>query len=54
MEIDVITTVISTLGFPVFVGVWMLTKGSRDTEELKRAVNELTTAIKILSNKKGD
>lgn len=51
-SIDAVTGFISTVGFPIFVAVWMLFKGSKDSAELKNAVNELTTAVKILSAEK--
>lgn len=40
-----ITTIISTLGFPIFVAIWMLFKGSKDSELLKESVNDLKVAI---------
>lgn len=41
--------IISQLGFPIFVAVWMLFKGEKDSEMLKEAVNELKVAIVELS-----
>lgn len=52
--VETVTSVIGTLGFPIFVAVWMLMKGSKDSQELKQAVNEMTTAVKILSEKIDD
>ena len=47
--------IISQLGFPIFVAVWMLFKGEKDSEMLKEAVNELKVAIVELSTYiKGD
>lgn len=42
---------ISTIGFPVFVAVWMLYKGSKDSEALKDSVNELKNAITEMTAK---
>lgn len=43
---------ISTVGFPIFVAVWMLYKTSKDSEkmtesiaDLKNAITELTTLL---------
>ena len=41
--------IISQLGFPIFVAVWMLFKGEKDSEMLKEAVNELKVTIVELS-----
>lgn len=41
--------IISQLGFPIFVAVWMLFKGEKDSEMLKETVNELKVAIVELS-----
>lgn len=40
-----ITTFISTLGFPVFMAVWLLIKDSRADTERKEQIKELKTAI---------
>ena len=53
MEVEMVTGLISTVGFPIFVAVYMLLKGSKDSQALKDAVQELTTAIHIL-NKRGE
>lgn len=54
MDVQAISTLISTVGFPIFVAVWMLYKSSKDSEALKDAVNELKTAITILSERLSD
>lgn len=41
--------IVSQLGFPIFVAVWMLFKGEKDSEMLKETVNELKVAIVELS-----
>lgn len=47
-----IQNLISSVGFPIFVAVWMLYKTSKDSEkmtesiaELKNAITELTTLL---------
>lgn len=54
MNMQDISTLISTVGFPIFVAVWMLYKSSKDSEALKDAVNELKNAITILSERLKD
>lgn len=36
---------ISTIGFPIFVAVWMLYKSSKDSTEMKDTISELKNAI---------
>lgn len=51
---------IANLGFPIFVAVWMLYKSSKDNERMTETINELKTAINLLTaefkhhNIKGD
>lgn len=40
---------ISTLGFPIFVAVWMLYKSSKDNEKMTETINELRNAITLLT-----
>lgn len=40
---------ISTLGFPIFVAVWMLYKSSKDNERMNETINELKNAINLLT-----
>lgn len=40
---------ISTLGFPIFVAVWMLYKSSKDNEKMTDTINELKNAINLLT-----
>lgn len=42
---------ISTVGFPVFVAIFMLAKSSKDSEALKDTVLELRDAITALTTK---
>ena len=44
------TTIISQLGFPIFVAVWMLYKTSKDSEEMRGSINDLKNAITLLTN----
>lgn len=53
MDTQVVQGFISSVGFPIFVAVWMLYKSSKDADrmseglqELKNAITELTTLIK--------
>lgn len=52
MDMGAIQNLISSVGFPIFVAVWMLYKTSKDSEkmtesiaELKNAITELTTLL---------
>lgn len=47
--ISLITQVISSLGFPIFVACFMLYKGSSDTAKMNEAINELRRAIDKLT-----
>lgn len=61
MDAGTIQSLISTVGFPIFVAVWMLYKSSKDSEalkdtvsELKNAITELTTLIRKEGGEHGD
>lgn len=45
MDVGAITTLISTLGFPIFMAVWLLIKDSKTDEERKEQIKDLKTAI---------
>lgn len=45
MNFESITNLISSIGFPIFVAVWMLYKSSNDSKELTAAINQLENAI---------
>lgn len=45
MDMQVVNNLISSVGFPIFVAVWMLYKSSKDSEEMKDTINELKNAI---------
>ena len=40
---------ISSLGFPIFVAVWMLYKSSKDNEKMTETINDLKNAITLLT-----
>lgn len=40
-----ITTFISTLGFPIFMAVWLLLKDAKADTERKEQIKDLKTAI---------
>lgn len=44
-----ISQFISTLGFPIFVAVWMLYKSSKDNERMNETINDLKNAINLLT-----
>lgn len=46
-----LATIISQLGFPIFVAVWMLYKTSKDSEEMRESINDLKTAIITLTDR---
>jgi len=39
------TTFINAVGFPIFVAVWMLWKGSADNKEIKESINQQTLVV---------
>lgn len=45
MDLQVVNNLISSVGFPIFVAVWMLYKSSKDSSEMKDTINELKNAI---------
>lgn len=45
MDIAAITTFISTLGFPVFMAVWLLIKDSKAETERKEQIKELKVSV---------
>ncbi len=52
--VNVATSIIGQLGFPIFVAVFMLIKGSKDNEKITVALNELKEAILLLNSKIND
>ena len=49
MDMSTMQELISSVGFPIFVAVWMLYKSSKDSEALKDMVSELRNAITELT-----
>lgn len=45
-----VATIISQLGFPIFVAVWMLYKTSKDSEDMRESINDLKNAITLLTS----
>jgi hypothetical protein len=45
LTVDIITKLISNLGFPIFVAVYMMIKSSKETEALTDAINTLSNKI---------
>lgn len=48
MDTDTAANLISTVGFPIFVSLYMLFKGSKDSDTLAKNQSEMTNAINIL------
>jgi predicted solute-binding protein len=42
---EVVTSLINTLGFPIFVAVWCLIKQSKESKYLTESMNKQTEAI---------
>ena len=49
MDMNAMQTIISTVGFPIFVAVWMLYKSSKDSEKMSETVDDLKNAITELT-----
>lgn len=45
-----VANVISQIGFPIFVAIWMLYKTSKDSEEMRESINDLKNAITLLTS----
>jgi hypothetical protein len=53
VDVNSITQVISQVGFPIFVAVWLLWKGDQQNKQIVDALNELKIAVTILAEKVG-
>lgn len=60
VSIETLSGVVSSLGFPIFVAVWLLWKSHKDTQVIKDSINslenailELNTYIRTLNDKRG-
>ena len=49
MDMNAVQTIISTVGFPIFVAVWMLYKSSNDSEKMSETIDDLRNAITELT-----
>lgn len=49
MDMSTVSQIISSLGFPIFVAVFMLYKSSKDSEEMRATINDLRVAITELT-----
>lgn len=49
MDMNAVQTIISTVGFPIFVAVWMLYKSSKDSEKMSDMIDDLRNAITELT-----
>ncbi len=45
MEINVIIDLIQSVGFPIFVAVWLLTRSESRDEKMIQALNELKAVV---------
>lgn len=51
MDLSAVSQLISTVGFPIFVAVWMLYKSSEDSKQTRQALSDLTIAVTKLSDR---
>lgn len=51
MDINNIAQLISQMGFPIFVAVWLLWKGDQQNRQIVEALNDLKTAVMLLTEK---
>lgn len=51
MDINGITQIISQMGFPIFVAVWLLFKGEQQNKNMVEALGQLRGAVNILSER---
>ena len=51
MDIQVVNSLISSVGVPIFVAVWMLYKTSQDSKETRDTLNDLKVVIQSLTDK---
>lgn len=49
MDVQLIQNLISSVGFPIFVAVWMLYKTSKDSEKMSETIGDLKNAITELT-----
>ena len=51
MDMQMVNNLISSVGFPIFVAVWMLYKTSQDSKETRDTLNDLKVVIQSLTDK---
>jgi len=51
MDIQLIGQLISSLGFPIFIAIYLLNREDKTLEELKEVINQNTLAIQRLLDK---
>ena len=51
MDMQMVNNIISSVGFPIFVAVWMLYKTSQDSKETRDTLNDLKVVIQSLTDK---
>jgi len=51
MDIQLIGQLISSLGFPMFIAIYLLNREDKTLEELKEVINQNTLAIQRLLDK---
>lgn len=50
MDISAVSQLITTVGFPIFVAVWMLYKNSKDNQQMRDIIYDLKLAIERLTH----
>lgn len=50
-SVNLITQFISTIGFPIFVAVWLLFRDTQEKEKMTAALDKLSDAILVLHTK---
>jgi len=51
MDINLVKELISSVGFPIFVAVYMLVKSSKEIKQLTEMVEKLSVVIEKLSER---
>lgn len=51
MDAQTATTFINSVGFPIFVAIYMLITGSKQSQQTTDALNELRIAVSKLTDK---
>jgi hypothetical protein len=53
LDISTVSSLISSVGFPMFVAIYMLFKNTEDTKKTNEVLTELKVAIEKLCHKEG-